>query len=271
MRYLRPIFFIALFFTMMGQAYAALPPTPTKIDFNTQKAWEYTLAPYLWAINLQGRVAVADQTVHIDQSFNDLLKKLNFGGMLWIDAKNDRFGAFLNVLYTVLSMNDQDNILDVNARNDFLILSTGLSYDLYRHDFINGLFARGTFIITPYLGFRYTENDTEVKVSLPSIALKAQENQYWTDPIIGARFNFLLNHAWSLILSGDIGGLNTSTQYSYNVMGIIGYHPTVLKFNTTFYLGYRFLDQRYQTGKGVNFFNWDMKIFGPVLGVSITF
>lgn len=263
-------FVICLLIFLINNSFASIPLPHSNPAYDSQNTWEYTLVPYLWAINLQGRVSVAEKTAHVEQSFGDLLKKLNFGGMIWLEARNDRFGAFINALYTVLS-DDSKSVVDIHARNDFTILSGGLSYDIYRHYFGSCMSDQSAFIVAPYAGFRYTESDTEITVSLPIIQLKGKENQYWTDPIIGARLTYLLNKSWSAIVAGDIGGLNTSTQYSYNLMGLIGYHPRSLKLNTTFYLGYRLLDQRYQTGSGVNFFDWNMKISGPIVGVSITF
>jgi len=53
-------------------------------------------------------------------------------------------------------------------------------------------------------------------------------------------------------------------------MGFFGYKPNAnsLFRNTTTYLGYRLLYQHYQTGSGASLYEWNMHIFGPVLGLA---
>ena len=101
--------------------------------------------------------------------------------------------------------------------------------------------------------------------------MNEKDNQSWVDPLIGLRIIYAFNKAWSATLEGDVGGTSTTTDYSYNVNALIGYHPQTTKLNTTVYLGYRLLDQNYQTGSGVNTFVWNMRIAGPIMGVAFDF
>lgn len=88
-------------------------------------------------------------------------------------------------------------------------------------------------------------------------------NQYWTDPIIGARIIKHFNNGANVNLAADIGGLSASKQYSYNIIALLGYMPQFMWRNTKWYIDYRLLDQLYENGNGNNKFIWDMKLSGP--------
>jgi len=226
-------------------------------------SWKVDVTPYLWAINMNGTVQVGPARTHLNQDFGDILKNFNYGGMLWVDAYKNNLGIFVNALYASLGNNFKDGPVKVDANNQFGLFSGGLSYKVYDCH---------AFSVEPYAGFRYTLNDTTVKLSIPSLFyLRSTNNKHWTDPIIGARLRYDFTKAWSVTLAGDIGGTNASKQYSYNLIGLLGYSPQTVMTNTTAYLGYRLLDQHYITGSGLNYYNWNMKIFGPLIGIAFKF
>ena len=241
------------------------PMTPTD-------EWKMTVAPYIWAINMTGDQTSGNYRTNVNESFSDILQHLHFGGMVWVDVTNGKFQAFLNDVYAILDFNSQYGPASIDAQNRFGILSGGISYQVYKYCFGNSpLNNTSFFAIEPYAGFRYTENDTTIRINSGATHVKIVSNQYWTDPIIGARLRFNFSKAWALILAGDIGGVNTSSQYSYNVQGVLGYSPQTIFTNTTLYLGYRLLDQHYTNGEGLKYFGWDMKLYGPMIGAAFTF
>ncbi|EKD73362.1 MAG: hypothetical protein ACD_45C00345G0001 [uncultured bacterium] len=235
----------------------------TSALFATDNTWNVNVTPYLWAMNMNGRVQVADKKTHIDESFGDLLHHMNMGGMIWIDAGKGKLQFFGNIMYAALSNSGHDGPLSVDAQNKFGIFSAGISYELYK--WYCGL------ALEPYAGARYTLNDTTLTVKLDALRLKESDNQHWTDPLVGARLRYSLTQAWQVIVAGDIGGTNTKNDYSYNAIALLGYHPQTQLTRTTIYVGYRVLYQRYTTGSGIHLFNWDMKLFGPLAGLAISF
>lgn len=221
--------------------------------------WHFRIAPYLWAINMNGTTQLGTRRVHIDESFSDILKDLDYAGMLWLEADKGNVGIFLNALYSVLSDSAQDGILSLNAKAHFGLISGGISYLIYQ---------RNGFAFTPYAGFRYTLNDNKLTASIPSLQITLKDNQHWIDPLIGARLLYQFNAPWSFTLAGDIGGTNTSTDFSYNWLALLGYHPQTRLKCATFYAGYRLLGQNYQRGTGASTYVWKVKIAGPILGVA---
>jgi len=228
--------------------------------------WKIEVAPYLWAINMKGRVQVGPVTTHINEDFSDILSQFHGGGMLWLNAQKDRTGIFLNTMYSVLEQSKNvgpRHSIKVSSKNNFGIFSAGASYALFQHP----LHQPGSMLtLEPYIGARYTLNDVTIKI----LGLSFKNNKNWTDPIIGARVKYDVNTFWQGIVAGDIGGTSFKKQKSYNVQGFLGYKPASLK-NTTVYAGYRLLYQHYVTGSGLKRFDWTMKLFGPVIGASILF
>lgn len=233
--------------------------------------WEIEIAPYVWAIGMNGRVQVANKTGHLDQSFSDILRELDFAGMLWVNVKKDRFGFYANTVYAILSDKVSQGAISVDLLSKYGIFGAGISYEVFRYCFAYGCSSpQAAIYIEPYAGLRYTLNDTTLSVAFHSDKARGVKNVHWTDPLIGLRFNYRMNQRLLAILSGDIGGTNGSTHYSYSWMAVLSYIPSALP-RSNIYLGYRLLDQRYQTGSGRSFYDWNMKLSGPILGFGYSF
>lgn len=233
--------------------------------------WKFEVAPYVWAVNMNGRVQTGPIRVHVDQSFDDILHHLNFGAMFAVDATKDRFGLFGNVMYAVLSDKTSDSLLALNLKNKFGLFSAGASYQVVNYNFNGAPMKPDSVALEPYIGLRYTLNNVRTTLSFESFSISNTDNHHWTDPIVGLRAKLFLSKLWSLILAGDVGGTNASSDYSYNLIGLLGYKPQTHFVDTKLYLGYRLLSQHYITGRGLNYYNWNMKIFGPMVGITIAF
>jgi hypothetical protein len=256
-------------FNSQTQLNTALNPRDSHDD-----SWKFTVAPYLWALNLNGSVQVRGQRAPVSENFGDILSDLNWAGMLWLEADKGKWGVFGNLLYASLSQGASDRYISAHVNVNFQLYSAGLSYELYRACLCSsgcGQPGDSTLAIVPYIGARYTAADTQLKVNTPFGNIRGSNNKSWTDPIIGARFNFDLTKSWQLTFAGDVGGTNVTSDYSYNVMGLIGFKPQTILKSTTWYLGYRLLDQKYTYGASSNYFMWDMKLKGPMAGVAFTF
>lgn len=223
--------------------------------------WEFEIAPYIWGLNMDGRAQTGTITSHVSESFSDILSQLDMGAMLWVSANKDKWGLFANALYADLSKDTPAGPFTVDSTEHFGLFTLGASYQVYekRHN-------RTDVKVKPYAGLRYTLNNVTLKLN----SLSVSNNQHWTDPIIGVRLDYTFNRNWIAFIAGDVGGTNLSSDKSYNLNGFVGYKPQSMR-SVTFYGGYRYLYQKYVTGSGRNYFNWDMKLFGPVLGVGFTF
>lgn len=273
----------SLFFLFTSNTLALNSPT----NFSSQTAsslesnprdtmedghWKWVIAPYLWALSMNGSIQIKGQRAPVNQTFADILSDLNWAGMIWLGAEKGKFGVFLNLIYASLSQDASDRYISAKVTSNFGLYTAGLSYEAYKACLCTNGCQPGdsTLRIVPYIGARYTSNDASLTVNTPFGSVRGSNNQHWTDPLIGARLNFDLSKAWLLTVAGDIGGTNISSNYSYNISGLIGYKPQTIMKYTTWYLGYRLLDQLYTKGSSSNYFNWNMKLYGPIVGVSFT-
>jgi hypothetical protein len=241
-----------------GAGKSSQHSTPNLADTD----WHYRVIPYVWMINMDGTTQIGRRRAHINQNFGDILSHLSFAGMIWLEAEKGNLGIFLNSLYSVLKDTAHDGALSLDAKNRFGLFTAGVSYKVYQANNLS---------LIPFAGFRYTLNDNQMAASTPAITVNAKDNQNWIDPLVGARLIYAFHKAWSGTLEVDIGGTSATTDYSYNVNALVGYHLHTVMTHTTIYFGYRLLDQNYQTGNGSGTYVWNMRIAGPILGIAFDF
>lgn len=250
----------------LGAMICIAPAISLAVDANNP-AWQFDIAPYLWAANMNGRVGAGPITAHMSENFSDILSQLNVGGMLWLGAHKGPFGIFLNSMYIVLSDNAMVGSVKVDQKTRSGLFTAGISYIILQKQIARADGSMNQLQLEPYLGDRYTLND--VRISLFNLTINNNHN--WQDPIVGLR----MTYDWPrfvIQLAADIGGTNAGRQYSYNWAALLGYKPENPKMkHVTFDLGYRNLYQVYKTGSGRNYFNWNMREFGPILGINFSF
>src|SRR5215813_2990746 len=95
-------------------------------------AWHFTLAPYAWALGLNGKIGVGKRESTVDASFIDILRESNslIGIQGHAEAQRDRFGFILDGVYAVISASEHESAgdgfvtagLNVNVDNEMAIL-----------------------------------------------------------------------------------------------------------------------------------------------------
>lgn len=231
--------------------------------------WQFGIAPYAWLLNMNGRVGAGPVTTHISESFSTILKQLDIGGMVYAQAYKGPVGVYGNAVFAVLSDHGQRGRFDAHLKTRFGLYGAGISYILFQRNYSSITPNESARLqLEPYLGFRYTRNNAHLTVNQFTL----QNNHSWTDPLLGLRVNYNINTHWLARLAADVGGINTDSQYSYDLNGFIGYEPTSCALRAvSFYLGYRYLYQVYDTGAGLSRFAWNMRLFGPIAGVNVSF
>ena len=218
-------------------------------------SWHYEVAPYLWASSMEGEQQSGSHRFHVNESFIKLLKHLDFGAMLYTSAYRDNWGVFFNGIYSKVSDSVNLDTLSIHTSSAMTIDSAGTSH---RFNYSNGA-------IEPYVGARYTLNNT--KISIDTLPIKQKYN--WTDAIIGTRLFYNISSAFNIEGSADYGQGGHS--HSYNLSALLGYQSPTHFQNTRFYLGYRYLHQNYHHGEGKTYYLWDMNLFGPIAGFAYRF
>ena len=243
--------------------------------------WKLSVAPYVWATALKGDAGVAGTEAEVDASFGDILDNLNGALMLSVELRKGRFGLLSD---SVLANLEDDGAaaqdrLKVDASASMLIQSLAGAYRVGTWQLAD-LARAGSLAVTvdPYAGARYTYLDTELKgrLDLPVLGVDAKRtvegDKHWVDPIVGLRTTWTLGERWSLVATGDVGGISANSQYSAEAIGLVGYRFGLFgEGNANLLAGYRVLKQKYEDGDGRSAFLWDMTIHGPIVGLKITF
>ena len=57
----------------------------------------FWIAPYAWMAGIDGDVTVKGTQSSIDADFGDILDNLDYGGQVYLEARQDRWGFFADV------------------------------------------------------------------------------------------------------------------------------------------------------------------------------
>jgi hypothetical protein len=227
--------------------------------------WSFTLAPYLWMIELDGNATVGGIKTDVDVPFKDSIKDLSFGGMLLGTVRKGRFGFSLNGVYTRVSPDDEVGGVDIDTTSDLASVAASPFYRVV--DWTYRESADGTprrFFLEPYAGARWNYLRVELEIRG---GRQFDQNQSWVDPIVGTRFGVDLTDNLILAGAGDVGGVVTGSDFAWNVQGYLGYQTELFGRETVLSVGYRALHTDYDHDN----FKWDVTQHGPILGTAIRF
>ena len=97
-------------------------------------------------------------------------------------------------------------------------------------------------------------------------------DEKWLEPVLGVQTIWDLSERWRLSLAGNIGGMAFGSDFAWEAFGLIGCGFGLFgDDNATVFGGYRVLYQDYDDGHGNNKFEWDLMLYGPILGLRIQF
>ncbi len=221
-----------------------------------QSDWEFNLAPfYLWGINIDGDMSVGPANAQVEVPFEDVFDSIEAAFIVHFETVyKAQWGFLVDVNY--LDLENKMNLpLGIGPKvglNMTLAEFSGfyrLQRDAHAFDFIAGV--------------RYI--DVENTVSVGGGLTLQDGNKDWLDPLIGARWIWGFADGWSLIARGDIGGFGIGSEFSWQALGLVEWQPW--KY-ASFIAGYRALGEDYEDGSGIDYFNFDATIHGPVLGLN---
>jgi opacity protein-like surface antigen len=222
--------------------------------------WKQEIAPYLWGSGMSGTTGVGDLAVETNMSFSDILDNLEFGFMGAYRATKDRYSIMFDGLYMGLGATQKgpNGILKSDMDMDQLGLEGDVGYAL------NDRF-------TIFGGLRFTDLEAKVKITSSGPLggeVSAKLKQSWVDPVIGAYYTWPLSDKWSTTLRGDIGGFGVGSDFAWQGIATLRWQVSP---RTGVVVAYRYLDVDYESGKGDDYFKYDMAVSGPAMGVVFTF
>jgi hypothetical protein len=220
--------------------------------------WTHELAPYLWGAGLEGTTAVGPVSADVDASFSDILDALEMGFMGSYRGSSDRISVMFDLVYAGLGGDGKGpgGAVKADVDIDQLVLEGDLGYALTEN-------------LHAFVGLRYVDLETKIKLKGPlGNTESARDKVDWVDPVIGLYYIWPFSDRWALSLRGDIGGFGVGSEFAWQGVGILRWQ---VSSGVGVLFAYRYLSNDYEDGKGANYFEYDMSMQGPALGVVFTF
>ena len=213
---------------VLALALAGLPAQAESTDF------DWIAIAYLWAADIG--VDARDRSVSVD--FSDVVDKLEFGFQGRVEAQQDDFGGFVDVIFMNVGDNSSRDFVDLNSDLDMTTMDLALVWSP-GPERMTGFEVFG--------GLRYIDTDfglvvdpippgpPETRVGLDST---------FTDFLAGARYIAPLSDRWRLTVTGDVSSGDSEGTWSLGAFA--GYRTGVHHFIA----GYRHFEMDFEAGRG---------------------
>ncbi len=226
----------------------------------------FSIAPYFWIANIDATNTVGSVSVPLDVSFGDLLDALKFAGLGHFEIKQNKWGAFLDIVYIKVG---EDNIaLQLAPELPLPDASANFRFKVWIYEFMGTyrLVGRMDNGLELLLGARWMRHNLDLDVTLGPLEHSGGYDEDWIEPVIGARYYGDLGSKWFTSLRGDIGGFQSGSKFSYTLAGFVGYH---ISHVVDIAVGYKLLDILYSNEKeGRGLFKFDGTLSGILVGLN---
>jgi hypothetical protein len=219
--------------------------------------WQHELAPYLWGAGMSGNATVGAVTADVDMSFGDILDDLEMGFMGAYRATRGQLSVTVDGIYMGLGAAGRGPAGYAKADIDLdqSALEVDVGYEVVER-------------LVVLAGLRYNDLSVDIEATGPLGTRKASQGESWLDPVIGATYTIPFADRWSFTLRGDIGGFGVGSDFAWQGLGTLRWRASE---RTSVLAAYRYIQMDYDTGKNASFFEYDMSLSGPALGVAFTF
>jgi len=217
------------------------------------EGWRFMIAPYLLLPHMSGTVAVGPIQTSIETDPGDIFSNLQFGAMLFAEAKNPEWAIGFDGLYMDLSKDGEE-------------LST--KYGGYQASLELTGFRRLTPFFEILAGGRL--NLMGATFTSPAGVELVDKNIDFFDPFIGARFTIPNTGKWLITLRGDVGGFGVGSQFAWQVRPTVAYNVSQ---HWAFGVAYWALGMDYTKGElgAGDYFKYAVTTFGAEIGFAYTF
>jgi len=219
--------------------------------------WQHELAPYLWGAAMSGSTTVGPVEADVDVSFSDILDNLEMGFMGTYRATRGQFSVTVDGIYMGLGADGRGpaGYTKANIDLDQSALEVDVGYEVMER-------------LVVLAGLRYNDLSVGIEATGPLGTRKADQGESWIDPVIGAAYTIPFADRWSFTLRGDIGGFGVGSNFAWQGLGTLRWRAWE---RTSVLAAYRYIKMDYDTGKDARYFEYDMSLSGPALGVAFTF
>lgn len=243
--------------------------------------WTLSFTPYGWVPFLNGDQTVKGRTVSIDVNPIEVLEHLQRAPwMSYAEARRGPLALYNDVFYANLGIDASaartfgSATLSASLGVDFeqAIVEVGGAYEIAKWRSGGG----SSTAIDILGGARYWHQDMAINLAIGvgggGLIIARAGSVDWVDPVIGGRIRHQLAPGQDLVLRADIGGFDVGSQFSWNALAAYSWDIAV-RDGVTYsgVLGYRALDVDYEQGSGLNKYEYDVLMHGPIVGLTVGF
>ena len=242
-------------------AAGAVPGIPALAQ-DANESWGFLISPYIMFPNMKGETGVGNlPDVSVDEDPGDIFDNLQFGAMLYAEARNREWAITSDVLYMKLESEvlPQSQVIDGEAE------VAQLGWELAAMRRLSPWFELG-------IAATWNKMDADVNIVVSALpgapAIGGGLDEEWVDPSIVARAMAPIGDKWRFEARGNVGGFGVGSDMFYQLQLDFVY---AMSERWQFGLGYRYIDVDYESGSGPTRFVYDMSTFGPVLRAGFMF
>jgi hypothetical protein len=218
--------------------------------------WKISTIGYIWFAGAHGETDVIGPVppVDLDLSFGDVLKAFKFAFMGAAEARKDRFIIIGDLMYIHLDAEEGIGIRDP----DFL--EAELDSKTADITLLGGyrVAQNGPVVVDLFAGGRLNIFKVELQLEGPNRSAEGSVKKTWFDPLIAARANAALGGKWSLTVLGDVGGIVTGSDITWQGLATVNYQ---ISRKMRVGAGWRYFKVKYDRGD----FLYNVAQSGPIL------
>jgi hypothetical protein len=227
------------------------------------KKWHLLTDVYLMFPYMDGETGIGNLiTVPVDASPGDIFSKLKIAGMIYVEAKTDKWAIASDFIY----MNLNQEVTPGTILHSGTVAAKQLAWE-------PAGFYRICSFLEAGLGGRLNNIQTAIDVLRNVIPAGTEPvsgslSKTWFDPIIILRLTTAIKDKWLFQVRGDIGGFGVGSDFAWQLQGYTGY-----RFSKLFQLtaGYRIISMDYDKGVDAERFIYNVDTFGPVVRLGLNF
>ncbi len=225
---------------------------------------KFFIAPYGWLMGMNATVGAKGYTTKVDSSFSDGFDKVDFAGMLAMEAVwHNRYGIMANLNLVQLKDQGAYHGIELNGGTDIFFGSAALFYRVISQPLKRHPSAYANFDLIA--GINYWDVGLDLTVDIPTQnTLRVSKSANWVDPIVGARMQIRFNDDWTFVLQGHVGK-GGDTESTWDAAARFGYR---IGNGTSLAIGYRAVNVNRRESNG---FVFNSTLHGPVIGLVFTF
>jgi hypothetical protein len=212
---------------------------------------------YLMGASMSGTVGVGQVSTEIDVPSSTIFSNLKFAVLADYRGEAKTWAVQVDVVY----MN-----LGAAGSTDGGRISADVGAEEFIGELVGAYRLSDSFEVLG--GGRYTNLSTTATTYGPLATREVKGSKGWFDPVIGAQAFFPLSKDFQMQLRGDIGGFGVGCKFTWQAIARVNWQASK-SFRVG--IGYRLLDQDYESGSGSDFVKWDVLTQGPMMAAGITF